>query len=454
MCHPAKARKLIKSKKAVVHKRYPFVIRLKEQKVMNNQHNYECKIDPGSKITGLTITKGNKVVVLAEIHHRKGISESLTSRRALRRGRRNRKTRYRRCKFPNKIGQTSIFTSSRPKGWIAPSLKSRVTQTQNVIDKLMKFIPITSLGLENVKFDLQLMTNPEISGVEYQQGELAGYEVREYLLEKWKRRCAYCLSTDVKLQIEHIHPRSRGGSNRVSNLTIACEVCNVEKDKHTLEEWLYLIGKKKSVRYKTIITEIPKVLKKSTKSLRDASVVNTTRWALYNQLKSYDLPLTLQSGAKTKMQRIQQDLPKEHYYDALCIGKPKEWSFFTDKVIEFHANGRGNRQMARVDKYGFPLLHTDREKYDKKGKRKGHRERKKICHGFQTGDIVSASVPKGKKKGNYFGRVAIRHTGFFNIKDHLSGDTIQGVSWKHCKVVQRNDGWEYKEKDRAISSHD
>ena len=31
------------------------------------------------------------------------------------------------------------------------------------------------------------MENAEISGVEYQQGELQGYEVREYLLEKWGR---------------------------------------------------------------------------------------------------------------------------------------------------------------------------------------------------------------------------------------------------------------------------
>jgi 5-methylcytosine-specific restriction endonuclease McrA len=65
------------------------------------------------------------------------------------------------------------------------------------------------------------MQDAEISGVSYQQGELAGYEVREYLLEKWQRRCAYCGKTDVPLEIEHIIPKSRGGSNRVSNLTLA-----------------------------------------------------------------------------------------------------------------------------------------------------------------------------------------------------------------------------------------
>jgi 5-methylcytosine-specific restriction endonuclease McrA len=85
--------------------------------------------------------------------------------------------------------------------------------------------------MELVKFDTQLMENPDISGIEYQQGELAGYEVREYLLEKWGRKCAYCSETDLPLQIEHIIPRSRGGSDRVSNLTLACEGCNRLKGK-------------------------------------------------------------------------------------------------------------------------------------------------------------------------------------------------------------------------------
>ena len=56
----------------------------------------------------------------------------------------------------------------------------------------------------------QLMANPEISGIEYQQGELQGYEVREYLLEKFGRKCAYCGAENVPLEVEHIIPKSRG----------------------------------------------------------------------------------------------------------------------------------------------------------------------------------------------------------------------------------------------------
>ena len=60
------------------------------------------------------------------------------------------------------------------------------------------------------------MQHPEIQGVEYQQGELFGYEVRAYLLEKWGRQCAYCGAQEVPLQVEHIVCRAQGGSNRVT----------------------------------------------------------------------------------------------------------------------------------------------------------------------------------------------------------------------------------------------
>ena len=85
---------------------------------------------------------------------------------------------------------------------------------------------------------MQKMQNPEISGAEYQQGTLVGYEIRNYLLEKWNRKCAYCGKGEVPLEIEHIQPRSRGGSNRISNLTLACHSCNQEKGSQSVEDFV------------------------------------------------------------------------------------------------------------------------------------------------------------------------------------------------------------------------
>src|SRR5260370_22580611 len=98
--------------------------------------------------------------------------------------------------------------------------------------------PDGAMSMELVKFDMQLMEHPEISGVEYQQGTLQGFEVREYLLQKWGRKCTYCGTENVPLQIEHIYPRAKGGSNRVSNLCLACEPCNTAKGTQAIREFL------------------------------------------------------------------------------------------------------------------------------------------------------------------------------------------------------------------------
>ena len=125
-----------------------------------------------------------------------------------------------------------------------------------------------AISQELVRFDMQLMENPEIFGVSYQQGELAGYEVREYLLEKWQRRCAYCGKTDIPLEVEHIVPKSRGGSNRVSSLTLACHQCNERKANRTAEELGYSA-----------------IQAKAKQPLKDAAAMNSTRWSLFHRLK-------------------------------------------------------------------------------------------------------------------------------------------------------------------------
>lgn len=177
--HPARARQLLGKGKAAVYRHYPFTIILKYEVSDAGGQPLRLKIDPGSNKTGLAIIndKTGDVVFAAELQHRgQQIKRSLDSRRALRRGRRSRKTRYRKPRFNNRI---------RPKGWLPPSLMSRIYNIETWIRRLRQLCPIVALSLELVKFDTQAMQNPEINGIEYQQGELFGYEVREYLLEKF-----------------------------------------------------------------------------------------------------------------------------------------------------------------------------------------------------------------------------------------------------------------------------
>lgn len=401
-CHPARARQLLRAGKAAVFRRSPFTIILKER-VGGETQETELKIDPGSKTTGIALVvtgqRGRQVVWAAELHHRgERIRKALDQRRAIRRSRRQRKTRYRKPRFLNR---------TRKAGWLPPSLESRVANLETWVARLRRWCPITSLALELVRFDTQALQHPEITGVQYQQGTLHGYEIREYLLEKWQRRCAYCGAKDVPLQIEHIVPKARGGSDRVSNLTLACARCNQKKDSQTAAEFGF-----------------PSIQAKAKAPLKDAAAVNSTRWRLYERLKATGLPITCSSGGHTKFNRTQQDYPKAHWIDAACVGESGEQVRLDPEmpVLNITAMGHGNRQMCGTNKHGFPIR---------------HRTRQQRVQGFQTGDQVRADVPRGKHQGTHTGRVTVRRSGSFRV------GTRDGIAYRHCTIVQRADGYEY-----------
>ena len=166
----------------------------------------------------------------AELRHRgQAIKHALEQRRAIRRNRRQRKTRYREPCFANR---------KRRAGWIPPSLESRIANTITWVQRLRRYAPITALAQELVKFDMQQMEYPDISGRAYQQGTLVGYEIREYLLSKWDRACTYCGARAVPLQVEHIQAKANGGTDRVSNLCLACNACNKAKGTQNIRVFL------------------------------------------------------------------------------------------------------------------------------------------------------------------------------------------------------------------------
>lgn len=409
--HPGRARLLLTQAKAAVYRRYPFTIILKTTIEQPEVAPLRIKIDPGSKVTGIAIVNdaSGEVVFAAELTHRgQDIKKRLDDRRAVRRSRRQRHTRYRQPRFDNR---------RRRDGWLPPSLESRVAHVLTWINRLRKWCSIMAISMELVKFDLQQMENPEIQGVEYQQGTLAGYEAREYLLEKWQRACSYCGAKDVPLQVEHIHPRANGGTNRISNLCLACEPCNTAKGAQNV--WMFLKNQPELLK---------QILAQAKAPLKDASAVNSTRWALFERLKAIGLPIECGSGGLTKYNRTTRELPKTHWLDASCVGKSTPEQMNAKGVIPLliTANGHGCRQMCRMNAYGFPRTSAKAARRVK---------------GFQTGDIVKAVVPSGRKTGVYVGRVAVRTTGSFNVTTHQG--TVQGISHRFCKCLHHRDGYSY-----------
>lgn len=414
-CTEKRARLLLARGRAMVYKRFPFAIRLKDRLASDSAYQpLRLKLDPGSKATGLALTREaivaarhETVVFLAEIQHRGQLIKSkLDSRRSMRRTRRNRKTRYRAARFDNR---------THPAGWLAPSLRHRVDTTISWVGRLSKLAKVSAMSQELVRFDMQIMQNPEILGVEYQQGELQGYEVREYLLNKFSRCCTYCAAKDTPLEVEHVRPKARGGSNRVSNLCLSCRDCNQKKGIRSIEDFL---EKKPEL--------LARILKQLQAPLKDAAAVNATRWALANALKAFGYPLELASGGRTKFNRRRLDVPKTHALDAACVGAVetlKDWNLPT---LVIKCTGRGSYQRTQLNKYGFP---------------RGYLMRQKSVNGFQTGDIVTAIVPSGTKAGTHTGRVAVRASGSFNVT--TSNGVVQGISHKHCRILARADGYGY-----------
>jgi 5-methylcytosine-specific restriction endonuclease McrA len=448
-CTEKRARLLLQRGRAVVHKLAPFTIRLKDRVLEDSEvHPLQIKLDPGSSIPGVAVLRGDSVMFLGEIHHRTEIRDRLARRRALRRGRRNRRTRYRKPRFLNRHPETCAgcgrnarhgsrycrACGQKPEdnGYreirLPPSLRARVDQVMNGLRKLR--VPVGSISMELVRFDTQKLQNPEIAGVEYQQGALWGYEVKEYLLQKCCHRCAYCggESGDPVLEVEHVIPRSRGGTDRVSNLAIACRTCNEEKDDWMPGEWLAMLQRSKRKLDRVRASNLPAALGQLKVPLRDAAAVNTTRWVLYRRLLPLGVPVEVGSGGRTKWNRERMGLMKEHYWDAACVGEstPKAFSDHAAYVQVWWARGRGNRQVCRTNKHGFPDRHVSRKKHH---------------FGFQTGDLVRAVIPGGKYQGTWTGRATVKARGSVVV------DTKAGISpetsYKHCRVLQRGDGWQY-----------
>lgn len=430
-CSEKRARKLLAAGRARVRRRLPFAIRLVDRRLGESAlQPMRLSLDPGSKTTGICLARverdaaseGSTGGVQAEpvmhisllmdlVHRGPTIRDGLRRRAQLRRSRRQRQTRYRAPRFLNRRCRT---------GWLAPSLQHRLDTTIAWVQRLRRLAPITHLAQELVCFDMQLMQaqaeGRAIEGIGYQHGTLAGFELREYLLAKWNRTCAYCDAQGVPLEKEHIVPTARGGTDRVSNLTLACRPCNEKKGARDVREFLAQQP-----------ARLERLLAQTKAPLNDAAAVNATRWALFRRLRSTELPVETGSGGRTKFNRRRLGIPKTHALDAACVGAVGDLRRQDQPTLQVSCTGRGSRSRTRLDAYGFP---------------RGYLMRSKSVKGFRTGDLVRADVPAtSKKAGVHIGRVAVRRTGSFNIQ--TASGIVQGINHCRCHLVMRGDGYAY-----------
>lgn len=416
MVHPAKARKLQSQGKAANFRMYPYTI-IRNVSFGNNPNtkSYTLKIDPGATWTGFAIQCGEEIIFRMELKHRGGlIKKSLEQRAGFRKGRRSRNLRYRKKRFNRK----------KPEGWLAPSLRHRLQTVETWMKKFLKLCPITCIEIEQVRFDLQKLENPEISGVQYQRGDLQGYEIREYLLEKWGRQCVYCEKQDTPLQIEHIKPKSKGGSNRIGNLTLSCPECNQNKGNQDVED--FLSGKPDLL--KRVLAEAPK-------PLDSGSAVNSTRYAIVEIAKNLCDHVKCWTGGRTKYNRVNQELPKSHSIDAACVGESgSKIKLLVNQPLIVESKGHGTKRARRANHKGFPALNKDNQPIKPK-------TRYTHC---VAGDMIKFRLDKDRKTvkaGIYKGRVKTPTPKGFEVK--INECRVSQKMNYLIRFMHRNDGYNY-----------
>lgn len=380
-----KVRRLLKSNKAKVVKRCPFTIQLMYKSTTYTQ-DVSLGIDAGSKHIGVSATTVDKELYAADVGLRNDIVDLLSTRRETRKARRNRKTRYRKPRFNNR---------KRYDGWLAPSVKNKIDTHLKVVEDVCKIIPIAKIIVEVASFDIQKIKHPDISGIEYQQGEQLGFwNTREYVLFRDGHTCQCCKgkSKDNILNVHHIESRKIGG-DAPNNLITLCETCHKGYHSGTIT--------------------LPKSIKRGM-SFRDATFMGIMRWAFYNRLKEIYHNVSLTYGYITKNTRIEHGLLKDHYIDARCISgnplsKPLGCVYYQKKV-RCH-----NRQ---IHKY----------KINKGGVRKRN-QAEYMVKGFRLFDKVGF----GGEEYFVFGR---RASGFFDIRN-LRGDKVNkgSISYKKLKYL-------------------
>ncbi len=436
-CTEKRARKLMEARRAVVHRYYPFTIIIKDidAREVKANHEYRIKIDPGAKHTGIAVVDKDKAILFMQIKHRgDDVVDLLGQRNSNRRNRRNRETHYRHPKC-----QKGAQGAKRPEGWLPPSQRSISDNVIHWVKRLIRWLGPCAVSLEGVKFDMQIMENPDIEGAQYQQGTLFGYEIKEYLKEKYQCICQYCAGTteDHRLEWEHKLPKSRGGSGSVKNATLACHTCNQAKGGLTPQEWLAAINDKKhkSELDKKRVECLGKICQGKVvgKKLRYAAWVNTQRWHLWNALKSLPgvMDFEWSTGGRTAYNRSKLGLEKDHHIDALCVGKKIPENGFhniNQRVLYIEAMGRGKRFIGQCNKCGIITV-----KYH---------DHHKVINGLQTGDIVKISIPNGKYAGAYKGRVMVRSSGSHDVRC-FDKTLVTGTKKSVYKVLQHADGYSY-----------
>ena len=402
-CSPCKARKLLKNKQAKIINYKPFTIQLL---IATGETTQNCNvgIDTGSRHIGVAVTSQNKVLVKGEIELRQDVKSNLETRKIYRRSRRNRKTRYRKARFDNR---------KRDKGWLPPSIQSKLDIELRMIDKFVSLVPNPSLFIEVGKFDTAKMINLDIEGIDYQHGQTYGYyDTRYYVFARDNYTCQVCHKGGI-LQTHHIVYKTNGGTDRADNLITICDKC------HSYEN-----HQKGGILYKWQEEH------KKVKQYKEPPFMNIVRKRVFNKYPEAYITY----GSITTPKRKELGLSKTHYNDAIMISGIKQINQDESEYFIFQQFRKKKRS-----------LH---EATARKGRKTPNREAKrnskntKSAYGFYLNDKVSVNGKIGYIVGFCKDGCYIKNMNGDYIV--LEGKNYKQVNPKQVKFISHNNNWRYE----------
>lgn len=413
-CSPRKARLLLRDKKAEIISYKPFTIKL-----LYGSRGYtqpvDVGIDLGSKYVGTAVVSEGKVLEQGQIELRQDIKKLLMTRRILRRSRRSRKTRYRKARFLNR---------KRKDGWLPPSIQSRIDNIFRHIDKLISLLPNPKLHIEVGKFDVQKMKNPDIQGIEYQQGDSYDfYSTRYYVFDRDKYTCQVCKKKNRILRTHHIIYRSHGGSDKADNLITVCTECHTHENHQEggiFHKWM-MEGKK-------------------LKEYKDPPFMNIIRRRTFERYPNAHITY----GNITTPDRRELGLPKTHYNDAIAITgvreikeKPESVSLivqFRKKKRSLHeATARKGEVARKSSKPNIERRHNTIQKRNNKNT--------KERYGIKLNDSVIVYGKHGFVNGFTNGGVYV--TDIYGNYICGEGKKHKIIPQRHVRVTGHNNNWRY-----------
>lgn len=439
-CKPQRARKLIKEKKAKVVSYKPFTIKLLYGSYGYTQ-NTNLGIDLGSKNIGVGITTDDRVLSKGDIELRQDVSSLIETKATLRRSRRSRKTRYRKCKFnfrnkrvfnapkgaklkPLRKGSNSKknwrtlatnIDSNRHDGWLPPSIQSRIDNTFFWIDKYYNLLPKCNLSIEVGKFNMAKMINPEIEGIDYQQGEAFGfYNTRYYVFARDNYTCQVCKKKDKVLHTHHVLYKSKGGSDRAENLATICDDCHTHENHQpggVLYEWM--------------------IKKKKMKTYKEPPFMNAMRLRIFKKYPQANITY----GSITTPRRKELDLEKTHYNDAIAISGIKSIKSNCDEVFKIKQFRKKKRSLHEATaRKGRKTKNTESKRNEKNTN---------YANGFYLNDKVEIFGQTGYITG-FSGDSSVYVK---NINDEyitIPEKKYKQVPISNLKFISHNNNWQYE----------